>query len=60
MGFRQLRVRDHGSSARVEVGSDEITRARSEAESISTSLAALGFLDVEIATYRAPSERARN
>jgi uncharacterized protein len=57
LGVRQLRVRDHGEHARVEVGADEIDRARAQREIFSEQLARHGFTSVEIDVYRAPSER---
>ncbi len=59
LGLRQLRVRDHGVRARVEVGVDEIELARAERENISARLAALGFRELELDIYRHPSDRER-
>ena len=58
LGLRQLRVRDHGPRARVEVGGDELARARSLEHALRSALAALGFAEVELARYRSPAERA--
>lgn len=57
LGLRQLRVRDHGARARLEVGGDEIERARELGERIETSLAREGFDQVELAVYRSPADR---
>ncbi len=58
LGLRQVRVRDHGELARVEVGRDELADARSRTAAIEAALAPLGFARVEIAVYLAPAERA--
>lgn len=50
LGFRQVRVRHYGSTARVEVGSDEVQSLLSDQnlqEQISSQLKALGYLQVE-------------
>jgi pyridinium-3,5-biscarboxylic acid mononucleotide sulfurtransferase len=51
MGFKELRVRDHGDLARIEVPSGEVARAAALASSISAALKDLGFrfvtLDLE-------------
>ena len=53
MGFRQIRVRDHGDIARIEVASEEFSRLneRGIRASVSTSLREIGFrfvcLDLE-------------
>ena len=49
-GFRQVRVRDHGGNARVEVGQDELARLfESTMQAFITSrLAALGFATVTL------------
>ncbi|MCZ6597668.1 MAG: ATP-dependent sacrificial sulfur transferase LarE [Planctomycetota bacterium] len=54
LGFRVLRVRDHGAAARLEVGSSEVERARSLRAELAAVLAPNGFETVEIAAYRAP------
>jgi uncharacterized protein len=43
LGFRELRVRDHGDVARIEVPPDEVVRAASMASEIGDRLKALGF-----------------
>jgi uncharacterized protein len=55
LGLRQLRVRDHGALARVEVGADELTLAESLQSDIERALAAEGFGSFETAAYRSPS-----
>jgi uncharacterized protein len=57
-GLRQLRVRDHGTRARVEVGRDEVDFARGLAADAERELALLGFETVEWAVYRTAIERA--
>ena len=49
-GFRQVRVRDHGGNARVEVGQDELARLCEPAmqDQITSRLAALGFATVTL------------
>jgi uncharacterized protein len=54
LGFRVLRVRDHGSDARVEVGADELARARALRDELAGLLRPLGFERVELAAYRSP------
>lgn len=51
-GLVQLRVRDHGVRARVEVGADEVDGARGDEVRIGALLAELGFVEFEIAVYR--------
>ena len=55
-GFRQVRVRDHGGNARVEVGQDELVRLFEPMmqDFITSRLAALGFATVTLdpAGYR--------
>jgi uncharacterized protein len=59
LGLRQVRVRDHGDRARVEVGRDEIDLARERWSEITRSLAGHGFASAELDEYRSPAERAR-
>lgn len=59
-GLRQLRVRDHGERARVEVGGDEVDFARTIAARAERELATLGFETVEWGVYRTAAERARS
>src|SRR5207302_8918845 len=49
-GFREVRVRDHGGDARVEVGQDELARLFEPAmrDQITIKLAALGFATVTL------------
>lgn len=51
LGYRVIRVRDHGERARLEVGPDEVERARSAMPQIEHILADCGFKSVELATY---------
>lgn len=62
LGFRVVRVRDHGDLARVEVGRLEIEAARSAGERIGSLLRERGFARYELAPYVPPAERgnARN
>jgi uncharacterized protein len=59
LGLRQLRVRDRGRLARVEVGAGELDRARALEPEIADSLAPLGFDELQLAAYVPPAERAR-
>jgi uncharacterized protein len=43
LGFRDVRVRDHGEIARVEVASDEVSRAARLNDEIARALTAIGF-----------------
>lgn len=58
LGLRQVRVRDHGDLARVEVGRGELAAARAGIATIEAALGALGFARVELAIYLPPAERA--
>lgn len=58
LGLRVLRVRDRGALARVEVGSDELDRARALEPRIVDALAGAGFAAHELAMYVPPLERA--
>jgi len=57
LGFRQLRVRDHGVLARVEVAEDELAAARERLEEIRDGLRAQGYTAVVLAAYLPPSRR---
>jgi len=57
LGLRQLRVRDHGRSARVEVGADELAHAESQRAAIGERLRALDFERFELAVYASPAAR---
>jgi uncharacterized protein len=48
LGFRQCRVRHHGSVARVEVESDDLGRALEARETIARRLRGLGFTYVTL------------
>ncbi|HTF91293.1 MAG TPA: ATP-dependent sacrificial sulfur transferase LarE [Planctomycetota bacterium] len=54
LGFRVLRVRDHEPLARVEVGAEELIRARGLEAEITARLLGLGFERVELDSYSAP------
>lgn len=56
LGLRELRVRDHGSRARVELAEGELELGWSLRASIEQRLGALGFGEVELARYAAPGE----
>ncbi len=58
LGLRQVRVRDHGQRARVEVGEDEIEFAHGRMDPIREYLNAEGFAVVELASYVPPAMRA--
>lgn len=47
-GFRVLRVRDHGSSARIEVGADELHRAEALETELEGGLKSLGYEEVSV------------
>ena len=57
LGFRVLRVRHHGRTARLEVGEDEGERAEAMREELAAALGRCGFEELELATYRSPAER---
>jgi uncharacterized protein len=59
LGLRVLRVRDHGSLARVEVGPAELPLARSLAAELHTRLQRAGFERHELTAYAAPTPAAR-
>lgn len=58
LGLSQVRVRDHGSLARVEVGGGELPHAETRWSEILTALGACGFERAELARYRTAAERA--
>lgn len=58
LGLRQLRVRDHGNLARVEVGRDEFEFARARRAEIEGALHDQGFAEIVIDVYRSAVERA--
>ena len=51
LGFRQVRVRDFGSHARVEVDADELTMLESRSADVLTRLTQLGFESWSTAAY---------
>ena len=55
LGFAQLRVRDHGRKARLEVDPEDLARARALRSELVAALADLAFEDLELAAYRRPS-----
>lgn len=55
LGLRVLRVRDHGTRARVEVGAEERDAAEALRGEIAGRLLDLGFAALELATYRRPA-----
>ncbi len=59
MGFRQIRVRDHGSIARIEVGCDELDTLmkREKREIVSRKLRSFGyeFVSLDLEGYRSGS-----
>ncbi len=57
LGLRQLRVRDLGESARVEVGRDELAFASERTGDISQLLSVEGFTRHELAAYLNPQAR---
>lgn len=57
LGLRQVRVRHHGTHARVEVGPDEFRSARSRTDAIESRLRTAGFDTFELAAYRSPGDR---
>mgnify|MGYP001240078244 CR=1 FL=1 len=59
LGWRQVRVRDHGTLARIEVGADELERARAQLELAVEGLNAAGFERAELHAYVPPAQRAR-
>lgn len=58
LGLKQLRVRDHGSKALVEVGSDEFEFALSLRAQIEALLTHEAFEQCELARYCDPSSRS--
>ncbi|MDZ4773213.1 MAG: ATP-dependent sacrificial sulfur transferase LarE [Planctomycetota bacterium] len=58
LGLRQLRVRDHGTHARVEVGADEIAVRERIAIDAERELLSCGFETIEWGVYKTAAERA--
>lgn len=52
LGLRELRVRDHGTHARVELGPGELAQAAGSEARLATLLAEHGFATLELAPYR--------
>lgn len=59
LGWRVVRVRDHGATARVEVGADELDSAREQLEQARALLGLEGFAQVELHAYVPPALRLR-
>ena len=57
LGLRVLRVRDHGTRARVEVGREELEFAESIVGEIEARVRSAGFESLELATYLTQRER---
>jgi uncharacterized protein len=58
LGLRVVRVRDHGERARVEVGRDELERARGQSDALDRALRRTGFSEWELGVYVPPGERS--
>ncbi len=58
LGFRVLRVRDHGERARVEVGDAERADSERLRPQLAAALEPLGFKQLELAVYRSPAATA--
>jgi uncharacterized protein len=48
LGYRELRVRHLGDNARVELGDNDLERARTDGERIVTAVRAAGYAEVTI------------
>jgi uncharacterized protein len=57
LGLLQIRVRDHGDFARVEVGEGELAAARSRLAEIQDGLLVEGYTRIELAAYSPPGRR---
>lgn len=57
LGFRVLRVRDHGTHARIEFGRAELELAQDSSAAITDAVRCAGFESAEIASYVPPGER---
>lgn len=57
LGFRVLRVRDHGARAEVEVGADELASARARRAELLHAVGAAGFERLVLRAYHSPAER---
>jgi uncharacterized protein len=56
-GLRVLRVRDHGASARVEVGAEELESCSARWSALEALVLGAGFASAELARYVPPGER---
>ena len=54
LGFSQLRVRNHGQRARVELGAEEFEEGSQREAEVAECLVEFGFESVELAVYRTP------
>lgn len=54
-GFAQVRVRDRGDRARLEVGADQLAEARRRRDELVVALQAAGFELDELDAYRSPT-----
>jgi len=57
LGFRVLRVRDHGTRARVELGSSELERGQALFQELAAALAEESFEQIELAVYVTPGSQ---
>ncbi len=48
LGFRVVRVRDYGTAARIEVGGDELSRAKELEDKIFSALKKIGYAKIEL------------
>ncbi len=58
LGLRQLRVRDRGQRARVEVAREELDYARTRTDALARALEASGFAGFDLDVYLSPAEKA--
>ena len=58
LGFRVLRVRDHGATARLELGSGELERGQELCSQLEKAVQAAGFEMLELTSYIPPTERS--
>jgi uncharacterized protein len=52
LGFHQVRVRDHGPRARLELGEEELAHARAIRSELAARLRTQGFDELELAAYQ--------
>lgn len=57
LGWRQVRVRNHGARARIEIGADEFELAQADFGRAQRELAAEGFDECEFTRYLSPAAR---